>query len=115
MDIITSPFQSFPLAAAFFKPLLDLSVPPHLSLPCHGIEDSEWLLIGGCWKYPRFDSSDLRCDSRILGLDASGRAFLDAHHCPLTRTPARSSFFDALASPAVSSISSPSTKPSPAS
>ena len=34
------------LAAAFFKPLMDLSLPPHLGRTCHGIKDSEWLLIG---------------------------------------------------------------------
>ena len=81
---ITAPSHSFPLAAAFFKPLRELSTPAHLSGTCHGIEDSEWLLIGA---------------SRILGADASGRAFLDTHQCPIARTPARSSFFDALASP----------------
>ena len=84
MVIMTPAFHSFPLAAGFFKPLLDLSTPAHLERTCHGIEDSEWLLIG---------------ISRILGNDASGRAFLDALQCPLARTPARSSFFDALASP----------------
>lgn len=84
MVIMTAPSLSFPLAAAFFKPLLELSIPAHLNRTCHGIEDSEWLLIGA---------------SRILGADASGRAFLDAHQCPIARTPARSSFFDALASP----------------
>ena len=84
MVIMTDPSLSFPLAAAFFKPLIELSTPAHLDRTCHGIEDSEWLLIGA---------------SRILGADASGRAFLDAHQCPIARTPARSSFFDALASP----------------
>jgi hypothetical protein len=83
MVIMTSASHSFPLAAAFFKPLLELSTPAHLDRTCHSIEDSEWLLIGA---------------SRILGNDASGRAFLDALQCPLARTPARSSFFDALAS-----------------
>lgn len=83
MVIMTPPSHSFSLAAAFFQPLLDLSVPARLSRTCHGIEDSEWLLIGA---------------SRVLGVDASGRAFLDAHSCPIARTPARSSFFDALAS-----------------
>ena len=84
MVIMICPSHSFPLAAGFFNPLLDLPVSPHLSRTCHGIEDSEWLLIGA---------------ARILGNDVTGRAFLDAHHCPITRTPARSSFFDALASP----------------
>ena len=84
MVIMTAPSHSFPLAAAFFKPLPELSTPAHRNRTCHGIEDSEWLLNGA---------------SRILGADASGRAFLDAHQCPIARTPARSSFFDALASP----------------
>ena len=84
MVIMTPPSHSFSLAAAFFQPLLDLCVPAFLSRTCHGIEDSEWLLIGA---------------SRVLGVDATGRAFLDAHSCPIARTPARSSFFDALASP----------------
>lgn len=35
MDIMTPLSHSFPLAAVFFKPLLDLSVPSHLSRPCH--------------------------------------------------------------------------------
>ena len=83
MVIMTSATSPYSLAAAFFKPLLDLSLPLHLGRTCHGIEDSEWLLIGV---------------SRVLGLDASGRAFLDALDCPLAPNPPRSSFFDPLAS-----------------
>ena len=72
---MTAPSLSFPLAAAFFKPLLELSIPAHLDRTCHGIEDSEWLLIGA---------------SRIHGADASGRAFLDAHQPAPRPAPASS-------------------------
>ena len=63
MVIMNTLSPSFTLAAAFFQPLLDLPVGPRLSRTCHGIMDSEWLLLGA---------------SRVLGVDTTGRAFLDA-------------------------------------
>ena len=41
MVIITLPLHSSPLANAFFKPLLDLSVPRHLTRDCSGIADAD--------------------------------------------------------------------------
>ena len=39
MVIMTLPMHSSPLANAFFKPLLDLSVPRHLTGDCPRLSD----------------------------------------------------------------------------
>ena len=80
--MISAPSSPSP-ATSFFKPLIGLGIPPHLSRPCQGITDHDWILLGL---------------SRALGVEASGRAFLDTLEGALARPPARSSFFDALAS-----------------
>lgn len=72
------------LAISFFKPLLHLGLSPRFSRICSGISDSDFLFLGIC---------------RVLGVEASGRAFLDTLEAGIVRTPPRSSFFDALASP----------------
>ena len=41
MVVMTLPLHSSPLANAFFKPLLDLSVPRHLTRDCSGIADAD--------------------------------------------------------------------------
>ena len=43
MVIMTSPLHSSPLANSFFKPLLGLSVPRHLTRDCSGIADADYL------------------------------------------------------------------------
>ena len=84
MVIMTLPLHSSPLAASFFKPLLELSVPRQLTRDCPGLSDQDYLRLGLL---------------RTLGAETTGRAFLDTLHAILPLTPARSSFFDALASP----------------
>ena len=84
MVIITIPLHSSPLANSFFKPLLDLSVPRHLTRDCPGISDQDYVRLGLL---------------RTPGAETTGRAFLDTLGAALPQTPARSSFFDASASP----------------
>lgn len=84
MVIMIIPLSSSPLANAFFTPLLDISVPRQLTRDCPGISDSDYLRVGLL---------------RTLGAETTGRAFLDTLQATLPQTPARSSFFDALASP----------------
>jgi uncharacterized protein YdeI (YjbR/CyaY-like superfamily) len=83
MVIMMIPLRSHPLAAAFFKPLLDLSVPRHLTRDCPGLSDQDYLRLGLL---------------RTLGAETTGRAFLDTLQATFPQTPARSSFFDAIAS-----------------
>ncbi len=82
MVIMTLPLHSSPLAASCFKPLLQLSVPRHLTRDCPGLSDQDYLRLGLL---------------RTLGAETTGRAFLDTLQATLPQTPARSSFFDALA------------------
>ena len=84
MVIMTFPLHSSPLADSFFKPLLDLSVPRHLTRDCPGLSDQDYLRVGLL---------------RTLGAETTGRAVLETLQAALPQTPARSSFFDALASP----------------
>ena len=84
MVIVTLPLHSSPPANSFFKPLLELSVPRHLTRDCSGIADADYLRPGLL---------------RTPGAETTGRAFLDTLGAALPQTPARSSFFDAPASP----------------
>ena len=94
MVIMTLPLHSSPPANSFLKPLLDLSVPCHLTRDCPGLSDHD----------------NLRPDLlRTPGAETTGRAFPDTLPATLPQTPARSSFFDAA-----SSISKPPIKPSSA-
>ena len=43
MVIMTLPLHSSPLASAFYKPLLHLSVPRHLTRDCSGIANADYL------------------------------------------------------------------------
>ena len=84
MVIMALPLHSSPLANSFFQPLLDLSVPRHLTRDCPGLSDQDYLRLGLL---------------RTPGAQTTGRAFLDTLQAALPQTPARSSLFDALASP----------------
>ena len=46
MVIVALPLHSSPLANVFFKPLLELSVPRHLTRDCSGIADADYLRPG---------------------------------------------------------------------
>lgn len=83
MVIMDSISPASTLAASFLQPLDRLSLPPGLGRACHRLSDTDFLLLGL---------------SRTLGVEVSGRAFLDAIEAPVAQIPSRSSFFEALGS-----------------